>query len=112
MSRSETVKMNYRGKRIAISSFIQVFDFKIDVAIKETEVFLENESNKISIQKNLNLSLNLSAYYVMVGEYSKSIRILNFMSESDKYYQKDRKRMANKKKGNDSGYHSILIGQY
>ena len=89
MSKSETVNMNYRGKRMAISSFIQVFDSKIDIAIKETEVFLENESNKISIQENLNLSLNLSAYHAMVGEYSKSIRILNFMSESDKYYQKE-----------------------
>ena len=63
MTKSETVNMNYRGKRMAISSFIQVFDSKIDIAIKETEVFLENESNKISIQENLNLSLNLSAYH-------------------------------------------------
>ena len=88
MSKSDMVNLNYRGKRMAISSFIQVFDNKIDQAIQQTELFLENEINKISIQENLNLSLNLSGYYIIVGDYSKAIRILNFMSESDKYYQK------------------------
>ena len=89
MSRSETVNLNYRGKRMAISSFIQVFDYKIDQAIKQTELFLETEINKLTIQENLNLSLNLSGYYIIVGDYSRAIRILNFMSESDKYYQKE-----------------------
>ena len=89
MSRSEMVNLNYRGKRMAISSFIQVFDYKIEQAIAQTEFFLENEINKISVQENLNLSLNLSGYYIIVGDYSRSIRILNFMSESDKYYQKE-----------------------
>ena len=89
MSKSEMVNLNYRGKRMAISSFIQVFDYKIDQAIEQTEAFLENEINKITIQENLNLSLNLSGYYIIVGDYSKAVRILNFMSESDKYYQKE-----------------------
>lgn len=89
MSRSEMVNLNYRGKRMAISSFIQVFDYKIDAAIEQTELFLENEINKITTQENLNLTLNLSGYYIIVGDYSKAIRILNFMSESDKYYQKE-----------------------
>jgi phospholipase/lecithinase/hemolysin len=89
MSRSEMVNLNYRGKRMAISSFIQVFDHKIEDAIKQTELFLENQVNKITIQENLNLSLNLSGYYIIVGDYSKAVRILNFMSESDKYYQKE-----------------------
>ena len=51
MSRSETVKMNYRGKRMAISSFIQVFDFKIDVAIKETEVFWKMKAIKLVFKR-------------------------------------------------------------
>mgnify|MGYP001305775689 CR=1 FL=1 len=89
MSSSEMVNLNYRGKRMAISSFIQVFDNKIDEAIEQTELFLENQINKITIQENLNLSLNLSGYYIIVGDYSKAVRILNFMSESDKYYQKE-----------------------
>ena len=87
MSRSEMVNLNYRGKRMAISSFIQVFDYKIEQAIEQTELFLKNQVNKITIQENLNLSLNLSGYYIIVGDYSKAVRILNFMSESDKYYQ-------------------------
>tara|TARA_Y100001978_G_scaffold176016_1_gene168635 strand:- start:1338 stop:2834 length:1497 start_codon:yes stop_codon:yes gene_type:complete len=88
MSRSEMVNLNYRGKHMAISSFIQVFDYKIEKAIEQTELFLKTQVNKINIQENLNLSLNLSAYHIIVGDYSKAVRILNFMSESDKYYQK------------------------
>ena len=34
MSKSDMVNLNYRGKRMAISSFIQVFDYKIDQAIE------------------------------------------------------------------------------
>ena len=40
------------------------------------------------MQEYLNLSLNLSGYLITVGAYSKAIKILNFMSESDNYYQK------------------------
>ncbi len=89
MNQSDTVRLNFMGKRMAISSFINVFDYKITNAIEETEHFLANEINKITIQENLNLSLNLSGYYIIVGDYSKATKILNFMSESDKYYQKE-----------------------
>ena len=41
---------------MAISSFIQVFDYKIDQAIEQTELFLENESNKITIQEAMSTS--------------------------------------------------------
>jgi len=89
MSISETVNLNFSAKHVAISSFIQVFNNKIEQAIEQTELFLENQVNKITIQENLNLSLNLSGYYTIVGKYSKAVRILNFMSESDKFYQKE-----------------------
>lgn len=89
MNQSDTVRLNFMGKRMAISSFINVFDYKITNAIEETEYFLAHEINKITIQENLNLSLNLSGYYIIVGDYSKATKILNFMSESDKYYQKE-----------------------
>lgn len=89
MKQSDTVRLNFMGKRMAISSFINVFDYKIAKAIEDTELFLANEINKITTQENLNLSLNLSGYYIIVGDYSKATKILNFMSESDKYYQKE-----------------------
>ena len=89
MLRSDIVKLNYQGKHIAIQSFIQVFNHQIDEAIESIESFLLKEKNKISIQEELNLSLNLSGYLITVGSYSKAIKILNFMSESDKYYQKE-----------------------
>jgi len=89
MLRSDIVKLNYQGKHIAIQSFIQVFNYQINEAIESIESFLLKEKNKISIQEELNLSLNLSGYLITVGAYSKAIKILNFMSESDKYYQKE-----------------------
>jgi len=89
MLRSDIVKHNYQGKHIAIQSFIQVFNHQINEAIESIESFLLKEKNKISIQEELNLSLNLSGYLITVGAYSKAIKILNFMSESDKYYQKE-----------------------
>ena len=89
MLRSDIVKHNYQGKHIAIQSFIQVFNHQINEAIESIESFLLKEKNKISIQEELNLSLNLSGYLITVGAYSKAIKILNFMSESAKYYQKE-----------------------
>lgn len=89
MSQSELVKLNFQGKHMAIKSFIQVFQLKINEAIASSEEFLEREQNKISIKEYLNLSLNLSGYLITVGDYSKAIKILNFMSESDNYYQKN-----------------------
>jgi len=89
MMRSDIVKLNYQGKHIAIQSFIQVFNHQINEAIESIESFLLKEKNKISIQEELNLSLNLSGYLITVGSYSKAIKILNFMSDSDKYYQKE-----------------------
>ena len=81
MNQSDTVRLNFMGKRMAISSFINVFDYKITNAIEETEYFLAHEINKITIQENLNLSLNLSGYYIIVGDYSKATKILNFISQ-------------------------------
>ena len=89
MLRSDIVKHNYQGKHIAIQSFIQVFNHQINEAIESIESLLLKENNNISIQEELNLSLNLSGYLITVGAYSKAIKILNFMSESDKYYQKE-----------------------
>ena len=89
MLRSDIVNLNYQGKYIAIQSFIQVFNHQINEAIESIKSFLLKEKNKISIQEYLNLSLNLSGYLITVGSYSKAIKILNFMSESDKYYQKE-----------------------
>ena len=45
--------------------------------------------NTISVQEKLNLSLNLAAFLITKGSYSKAVKILNFMSEPDSYYQKE-----------------------
>ena len=88
MQQSELVKLNFQGRHMAIKSFIQVFQLQINEAIASSEDFLLKEKKKLSMQEYLNLSLNLSGYLITVGAYSKAIKILNFMSESDNYYQK------------------------
>ena len=83
----EIVKSNYQAKYIAIDSFIKVFDYNIKEAIEGIETFLANKKNAISVQEKLNLSLNLSAFLITEGSNSKAVKILNFMYESDTFYQ-------------------------
>ncbi|MDG2344172.1 MAG: hypothetical protein P8L23_06305 [Flavobacteriales bacterium] len=89
INQSEIVKVNYQAKHIAIESFIQVFDNRIQDAIDSIDKFLNKNKNTISVQEKLNLSLNLAAFLITQGSYSKAVKILNFMSEPDSYYQKE-----------------------
>lgn len=89
IDQNEIVKINYQAKYIAIDSFINVFDLKIHDAIESISLFLKNKKSTITIQENLNLSLNLAAFLITEGSYSKAVKILNFMFESDNYYQKE-----------------------
>ena len=89
IDQNEIVKINYQAKYIAIDSFIKVFDLKIHDAIESISLFLRNKKSTITIQENLNLSLNLAAFLITEGSYSNAVKILNFMFESDNYYQKE-----------------------
>ena len=89
VEQNEIVKINYQAKYIAIDSFIKVFDLKIHDAIESISLFLKNKKSTITVQENLNLSLNLAAFLITEGSYSKAVKILNFMFESDHYYQKE-----------------------
>ncbi len=89
IEQSEIVKMNYEAKFIAIESFIQVFDYRIQEAIDSITLFLKNKKNTITVQEYLNLSLNLAAFLITEGSYSNAVKILNFMFEPDSYYQKE-----------------------
>jgi hypothetical protein len=89
IEQNEIVKTNYQAKYIAIDSFIQVFDLRIHDAIDAITLFLKNKISTITTQENLNLTLNLAAFLITEGSYSKAVKILNFMFEPDTYYQKE-----------------------
>lgn len=88
MQSYEIINKNYSPRYISLKSSIDVFENRLEEAIKEHQIFLEKYSAKLTVREQLNLSLNLVAYQVYAGLYSKANKILIHMHHSDSYYQK------------------------
>ena len=89
MKRNEDVKATLFVKHLSLESSINVFSGHIINAIDAHENFLNAELYKVSEKEQLNLSLNLVAYYCTIEEYNKANRILIYMNKSSGYYQKN-----------------------
>lgn len=88
MKKNEDIKATLFVKHLSLDSSINVFSGQIKDAIDAHEKFLNTEQYKTSEVEQLNLSLNLVAYYCTIEDYNKANRILIYMNKSSGYYQK------------------------
>lgn len=88
MMQNEFIDVNFKSRYLSLKSSINVFEGHLEEAISVHANVLEIENSRLSVKEQLNLSLNLVAYYCCQESFSKANRILLFMNESDRFYQK------------------------
>lgn len=88
MEKDELIHKNYYPRYVSLKSSIDVFEDRLGNAIKDHIEFLDNEGASLSLKEQLNLSLNLVAYYCYAASFSKANKILLYMNQSDSFYQK------------------------
>ncbi len=82
------IAVNLKTRYVSLKSAIDVFEDKVKDAIIGHEEYIETHNSKLKLKEQLNLSLNLVAYYCVDKAYRKANKILIFMNQSDAYYQK------------------------
>ena len=86
---NEILKSKFNIKYITLISSINVFDGNVNQAIDSHNLLLKDFKSKLSLKEELNLSLNLVAYYCTANRFSDANKLMLFMAESDNYYQKN-----------------------
>ena len=86
---NEIVKSNFNIRYISLISSINVFNGNVNQAIDSHNHLLKDSKSKLSLKEELNLSLNLVAYYCTANRFSDANKLMLFMAESDNYYQKN-----------------------
>lgn len=82
------VALNFTTRYVSLKSAIDVFEDKVKDAILGHEHYLSSHNSKLKLKEQLNLSLNLVAYYCVDKSYKDANRILIYMNQSDSYYQR------------------------
>lgn len=88
MSQDEKIFFSYKGRSVAIESFVDVFSNSIDNGILLIESTLTSYKSKISSREQLNLSLNLSGFYCINQDYRKANQIMLELNQSETFYLK------------------------
>ena len=88
MTQDAVIRVSFMSRYLSLKSSIDVFEDNLSEAIELHEEFSKKSNVRLSIKEQLNLSLNLVAYYCCAEEYKKANRILIFMNQSDVFYQR------------------------
>lgn len=88
IKKDSNIESKYMSRYLSLKSSIDVFKNKLNQAIKVHEDYLESFKARLSLKEQLNLSLNLVAYYCVDKSYKQANRILLFMNQSDSFYQR------------------------
>lgn len=82
------VALKLTTRYVSLKSAMDVFEDKVKEAIKGHEQYIQAHNSKLKLKEQLNLSLNLVAYYCVDKNYRKANKILIYMNQSDAFYQR------------------------
>lgn len=83
-----TLKVKYITRYLSIKSAIDVFEGKLNEAIESHQAYIDTAGARLTLKEELNLSLNLVAYYCVAKDYRKANKVLLHINKSDSFYQR------------------------